>query len=135
MSTRERMHGLCAWLKRYQPLINLGLWVTTISLFVFLHQDIKRHNFDLYAQSARERMELFDERDRLIIRLMEVRAGAVTVAMQGIHGNTERLENAVGVLERAHADRQMIHQEQMKVLKEILQRLPPKAPPATVEHQ
>lgn len=122
MRTRETVNTVCAAIRKYSPITNLVLWVVTAALFIFLHQDLKRHNLQLYEIASQERMELFEERDRMIIRLMEVRAANVQQAMDQLAKNYRQMEHATKLIDEAAAQRK----EQMAMIKEILNRLPEK---------
>jgi hypothetical protein len=95
-----------------------------MAALVFLHQDMKKVNFDLYERAANERMELFEERDKLILRLMETRADAVTAAMTQLNQQSIRLAQVAAALD----NRSQEHREQEELLRKILERLPSPPP-------
>lgn len=116
MVIRERIMGACASIRRYSPLINLCILLTYPAIGLAAHFHLTH---TIHMQSLRyshERMELFRERDAMIVRLMEVRTSTTMGALEQLRRNTEKQDRAIGQLAEAAAKRE----EQLEMQREIL---------------
>lgn len=127
MVARDRIYNVCATIRRYSPITNLVLWFVTASGFIYLHYDLKRHNFELYQKSSEERMALFEERDTMIMSLMQVRTESVARAVDAIKRNADAMSKNVEKMDDVSAKLDLAAEErkrQMELIQQILDRLP-----------